>query len=450
MACTKGTQKKRSKARRVPKMRIEVIEFEDMVPDMRQERFNLLEFITPLNDPGVKYGANNYMFGEKITLEPGKPGKMVLTEGGERTEIPLEDSNGKKFENISDMNDAEFKDFLTNKVPVEFRNAIIEGRESPNNPRSIVEKKQQLESMKKSLAKVGQGAVKDLEALDREPGPPADMSEAEKPGWWERKFNAAKEMARIIGNSCIKFAKWLYEQAKENKKMIFDIGKIFLIKYLTEQALNSMLAASNGCWLVDAATGSQVYQINNSTDGKMCTCDGTKTADSRPVYDQCRTHCALVPNHAQTYAGCTDMSCNCTNSVTGDLTPQNYSVKIINNNCYTMFAQVLSTTGLMISDFVGTVADGVYNIASGIGSAFKSWYYALIAIGIVLVIVGCYYVYRAFKNKKLAAQGNASTTVVLASPSAAPPFTASTLTAPPLGGPPMGNNSAVFNQQASL
>ena len=304
--------------------------------------------------------------------------------------------------------------------------------------------------MDKSLARPPQGDVAGFEVLDRTDGPPADMAEADKPGWWERKFNAAKEMARIIGNSCIKFAKWLYEQAKENKKMIFDIGKIFLIKYLTEQALNSMLAASNGCWLVDAATGSQVYQINNSTDGKMCTCDGTKTADSRPVYDQCRTHCALVPNHAQTYAGCTDMSCNCTNSVTGDLTPQNYSVKIINNNCYTMFAQVLSTTGLMISDFVGTVADGVYNIASGIGSAFKSWYYVLIAIGIVLVIVGCYYVYRAFKNKKLAAQGNASTTVVLASPSAAPPFTAPTVTAPPLGGPPMGNNSAVFNQQASL
>jgi hypothetical protein len=375
---------------------------------------------------------------------------MVLTEGGERTEIPLKDSTGKEFNDISEMTDKEFQDFLTNKVPVEFQNAMIEGRESPNNPRSISNQKDQLEAKRRSLARPPQGDVAVLEGLDRATKPPADMPEAEKPGWWERKFEASKEMARIIGNSCIEMAKWLYEQAKENKKMIFDIGKIFLIKYLTEQALNSMLAASNGCWLVDAATGSQVDQINNSTDGKMCTCDGTKTADSRPVYDQCRTHCALVPNHAQTYAGCVDMSCNCTNSVTGDLTPQNYSVKIINNNCYTMFAQVLSTTGLMISDFVGTVADGVYNIASGIGSAFKSWYYALIAIGIVLVIVGCYYVYRAFKNKKLAAQGNASTTVVLASPSAAPPFTASTLTAPPLGGPPMGNNSAVFNQQASL
>jgi hypothetical protein len=103
----------------------------------------------------------------------------------------------------------------------------------------------------------------------------------------------------------------------------------------------------------------------------------------------------------------------------------------------------------MISDFVGTVADGVYNIASGIGSAFKNWYYALIAIGVVLLIVGCYYVYKSFRNKKLAGQGNA-TTVVLATPSAAPPFTAPPLTAPPLGGPPMGNNSAVFNQQATL
>jgi hypothetical protein len=446
MACTKGTQKKRSKARRVPKMRL-FLEFKD-IKGMAEERINLLDCITPLNDPDVKYGANNYMFGEKITLEPGK---MVLTEGGKKTPIPLEDSNGKKFENISEMNDKEFQDFLSS-VPPEFQNAIIEGRDAKTNPRSIASPEDQVKAFKKTIELPAEqhGAMKpNLELVVAE-GPPVDMAEADKPGWWERKFNAAIEMARAIGRSCIDLANKLYEAAKENKKMIFDIGKIFLIKYLTEQALNSMLAASNGCWLVDAATGSQVYQINNSTDGKMCTCDGTKTADSRPVYDQCRTHCALVPNHAQTYAGCVDMSCNCTNSVTGDLTHQNYSVKIINNNCYTMFAQVLSTTGLMISDFVGTVADGVYNIASGIGSAFSSWYYALIAIGVVLVIVGCYYVYRAFKNKKLAAQGNASTTVVLASPSAAPPFTASTLTAPPLGGPPMGNNSAVFNQQASL
>jgi hypothetical protein len=318
------------------------------------------------------------------------------------------------------MSPADFK-ALMGKIPDNIAADI--GTHLKKNPTALADMVTTTRALTESLnvSKADLGAAAPAhEALNTKP-PGANATPAEIKTYWETITNAAD----VVGNFIVNSVNRLIQLIKDNKESVKFIGKLFLIKYLTETTLNSMLAGSNGCWVVDAVTGNQVFQINTDKDANKCKCEvDSGTTHIGSIYQACEIQCRNVSGSAQNYGGCLGTSCNCKDT-TGVITPQNYTVKVVNDNCYTMFAKVLSATGLMVSDFVGGVADGFYNITDAFKSVFSKWWILAIVGGIILVIVVIVYLVMYFKSKKNNArqQGGPNITVVSSAPppSAPPP-----------------------------
>ena len=333
----------------------------------------------------------------------------------------LVDKKGTKYENVNMMPEEVFRDFLRS-LPEDTQRKMMEYRnENPKSP--ILDAKKQ-EIARNKTTKAPQGPMQsNFDTLNTPE--PQNMTPAEKKTWTDKFIDAANWIGAAIWKGIEKLKKLV----KENKDAIKFVGKLFLLKYLTETTLNSMLAGSNGCWVVDAATGEQMYQISTEKDANKCKCEDTP--NSGQIYQQCEIECRNVKGSAQNYGGCLGVSCNCKDT-TGVVTAQNYNVKVVKDNCYTMFAKVLSATGLMVSDFVGTVEDGFYNITDGFKNALSNSWKIAIIIAIGVFVLGIAYLIFYFNNKrrnaKLAAVQPASSSTsinVSTSPSANPPGSSS-------------------------
>ena len=368
----------------------------------------------PINDIPFRDGLHKSIFGGNIVFD-GKEctyktkGKVELKELGK-------DASGKDYESINEMPPEKFSAFLQS-LPEDTQRDMQEYR--TKNPSEIVDEVKQTKAREASRT-ANQGAMTDYHSKVTDPKPEG-MSVAEEKTYWETFTDALNYMM----NGIIKGIKKLWEFIEKNQKSVEFVAKCFLLKYLTETTLNSMLAGSNGCWVVDAVTGNQVFQINTDKDANKCKCEvDSGTTHTGSIYQACDIQCRNVSGSAQNYGGCLGTSCNCKDT-TGVITPQNYTVKVVNDNCYTMFAKVLSATGLMVSDFVGGVADGFYNITDAFKSVFSKWWILAIVGGIILVIVVIVYLVMYFKSKKNNArqQGGPNITVVSSAPppSAPPP-----------------------------
>lgn len=395
---------------------LESAEFGRTAAESHLRALNELHVLTPT--PEMRISAEKSVMGPKIDVSV--EGKISFSENGTKREIELgiNEETKEEYKNISEMSPADFKTLML-KIP---DNVAVEiGNNLKKNPTALVDIETKIKALKKSLnvpaEKLGASAPA-LEALKTpEPGPNATPAEVKT--YWETITNAAD----VVGNFIVNSVNRLIQLIKDNKESVKFIGKLFLIKYLTETTLNSMLAGSNGCWVVDAVTGNQVFQINTDKDANKCKCEvDSGTPNSGPIYQACDIQCRNVSGSAQNYGGCLGTSCNCKDT-TGVITPQNYTVKVVNDNCYTMFAKVLSATGLMVSDFVGGVADGFYNITDAFKSVFSKWWILAIVGGIILVIVVIVYLVMYFKSKKNNArqQGGPNITVVSATPPSPPP-----------------------------
>lgn len=352
--------------------------------------------------------------GENIYFEENKC--YYVTDGRLESKELGVDSQNREYRDVNEMPQEKFEEFLRT-LPQDTQIKMTEYRK--NNPITIVEAPEQLKAREASRT-ANQGAMADYYADVTKPKPEG-MSVAEEKTYWETFTDALN----YIMNGIIKGIKKLWEFIEKNQKSVEFVAKCFLLKYLTETTLNSMLAGSNGCWVVDAVTGNQVFQINTDKDANKCKCEvDSGTTHIGSIYQACEIQCRNVSGSAQNYGGCLGTSCNCKDT-TGVITPQNYTVKVVNDNCYTMFAKVLSATGLMVSDFVGGVADGFYNITDAFKSVFSKWWILAIVGGIILVIVVIVYLVMYFKSKKNNArqQGGPNITVVSSAPppSAPPP-----------------------------
>lgn len=301
----------------------------------------------------------------------------------------LVDKNGNKYDNVSMMPEEVFRDFLRS-LPEDTQKKMMEYRTENPNPPILDAKKQEIARNK--TAEAPQGAMQS--SFDKLNKPePQNMTPAEKKTWVDTVIDAAKWIGAAIWKGLQKLWKFI----EKNQKSVEFVGKLFLLKYLTETTLNSMLAGSNGCWVVDAATGEQMYQISTEKDANKCKCEDTP--NSGQIYKQCEIECRNVKGSAQNYGGCLGVSCNCKDT-TGVVTAQNYNVKVVKDNCYTMFAKVLAATGLMVSDFVGTVEDGFYNITDGFKNALSNSWKIAIIIAACAVFLGILYLIFYFNNKR--------------------------------------------------
>jgi hypothetical protein len=380
----------------------------------------LIEFHNLSPTTEMRMSAEKSVMGPSIDLSV--EGKISFLENGntEAIDLGINQETQENYKNISEMTPKDFNALMT-KIPDNVAADI--NNHLKKNPTALadIETKQQALNKSLNVSKADLGAAAEFNDALKTPEPGPNATPAEVKTYWETITNAADVVGKFIVNSINR----LLQLIKDNKESIKFIGKLFLIKYLTETTLNSMLAGSNGCWVVDAATGNQVFQINTDKDANKCKCEvDSGTTHTGSIYQQCQIQCRNVSGSAQNYGGCLGTSCNCKDT-TGVITPQNYTVKVVNDNCYTMFAKVLSATGLMVSDFVGGVADGFYNITDAFKSVFSKWWILAIVGGIILVIVVIVYLVMYFKSKKNNArqQGGPNITVVSSAPppSAPPP-----------------------------
>lgn len=217
---------------------------------------------------------------------------------------------------------------------------------------------------------------------------------------------------------------------------MIKLGFKVVLGVLSFAALNQMAKSSNGCYVFDTVTGAQLEKI--STGDQPCDCTykgkpGQSSADilsGGAVRAACEAHCADNDNAPTNYdsaackqnpsrsnCGCFDnvsALCNCRekdptsdNPDATKLSKQNYQIRYVKDDAFSMMAKVLAAGGATITGFTGTLEDGALSLVKAVssaGSGMKTIIIVAVCIaGAVILAIGIYYITQAVRRNN--AQG---------------------------------------------